>query len=501
MPRPFARPCRAVAALSLLATACSYPTDSSTGAWVKVHAPLPVLIRGSDTVLDAHVYVLEHGTDTVEVKNVEVVWATSDPQLLTITPLPGRRARVTGVNPGNVLITATAAAYESAKVGFDTLRVANPLEIDSVRPMKPDTIRLGGELTVYGVGAENADVMFIGSQSMILNSFTGSVNDTTGIGQRRFWVPFPTRSADSVTLIGNAIVSQIFNPIKVIDSVDIYDPNMTSPATIDIDLRPYGSGGTPKSIKDLIAFFNPALFAEEPRLALYRADWFRFATVHPDSAYTFLYIAPQLFLREQTFLSGPVTSATITTGGSWTYGSGRYRCKGWDFNPAEAPSAGFLVAFTKLPPGGADLVSLFIDRGQYELIVLHGYQSSLRPDRFEGNNTCDLADREFPQCDEAHRPHDALCRHAEHRQWLRDRLASLPRPRRRAAVGNGEARVEVGAAAGAEPERYRAVRDERPHVERAAHDPEERDHRRREQVAIGPAQSGRLLPGGTRLGG
>jgi hypothetical protein len=393
MPRPFAHRCRAVAALSLFAAACSYPTDSSSGAWVKVHSPVLFVIRGADTVLDAHVYQLEHGKDTVEIKNVEITWATSDPQLATVTPLPGRRARVTGVNPGDVLITATAAAFESATAGADTLHVANPLEIVAVTPQ---AVKYGEEVTVFGVGAEKADVVFLGSQPLILNPFVGGVNATTGLGYRNFWVPFPVRSHDSVTVIGNGIVSQIRNPILVDETKDLFDPNMASPATIDIDLYPYSTGPVAvPTFKDVIAFYNPALYAEEPRGVPFLADWFRFASTKIDSAYTIVYVAPQLFGREVTYLSGPVTAATIAVGGSWTYGSGHYRCKGWDFNPAESPTPGFQVAFTKLPPGGTDLVSLFADRGQYQLLVVHGYFSNLRPDRFEGNNTCDLADANF----------------------------------------------------------------------------------------------------------
>jgi hypothetical protein len=346
-------------------------------------------------VLDAHVYQVEHGKDTVEIKNVEITWASSDPQLVTVTPLQGRRARVTGVNPGDVIITATAAAFQSAAAGADTLHVANALEVFSVSPR---IVKYGQEVTVVGVGAENADVIFLGPQALIVNPFVGGVDTATGLGYRNFWVPFPVRSHDSVTVIGNAMVDQLFNPIAVDDTKDIFDPNMTSPATIDIDLHPYSPGTvTVPTFKDVIAFYNPALYAEEPRGVPFLADWFRFASAQPDSAFTIVYIAPQLFGREVTYLSGPVTAATLTVGGSWTYGSGHYRCKGWDFDPAEALSAGFQVAFTKLPPGGTDLVSLFADRGQYQLVIVHGYFASngLRPDRFEGNNTCDFADANF----------------------------------------------------------------------------------------------------------
>jgi hypothetical protein len=390
--RAFHPLCRAVALLSLLAAACSYPTDNSAGAWVTITAP-PLIIRGADTVLTAHVFLLEHGRDTVEVKNVEVTWTTGDPTLASITPLTSRTARVTGVNAGFVTITASAPTLQSSKPMALVLRVSNPLALDGI---SPDVVKYGEQLTVTGPGAENVDVLFLGSQALALNSFSSTKNDTLGTGTSSFWVPFPARSSDTITAIGNGVITGLRHPITVIDTMDLFDPNSSTPAVIDIDQRPYRNGSSPGTLPYYLAFFNPALYAEDPRTAPFRDDWFRFTTAHPDSAFTFVYVAPGLFGREATYLAAPVTASTLFTP-DWSYGSGHYNCKGNSFTPGEEFNNGFEVAFTRLPPGGVDLVSLFVDRGTYEVIIVGLYlaPNGTHPDRFGGANTCDLADSNF----------------------------------------------------------------------------------------------------------
>jgi len=389
MLRAFPARCRAAAALSLIAAACSYPTDNSAGAWVTIDTPTPVLSRGTDTVLTAHVYLLEHGKDTVEVKNIELTWSSGDPTLATVTALPGRTARVTGVNPGFVTITATAPALQSATASHLQLRISDPLSIDSVRPQ---SVRYGQELTVYGVGAQNVDALFLGSQSLILDQFfVGTIDTATGTSTRRFFVDFPTPArAESLVAIGNSFLAVSHDTMHVDITQDILDSSLTSPSHIDIDQHPYASTPT-------VAFFNPALYAEDPLTLPFKYDWFSFVTTHPDSAFTFIYIAPALVGRELTFLSAPVTAGTLASG-TWTYGSGHYNCKGWSFTPGEEPNGGYQVAFTRLPPGGVQFVSLFVDRGSYQLIVRHGYfpaNALTRPDKYAGDNTCDLADSNF----------------------------------------------------------------------------------------------------------
>src|SRR5439155_1636532 len=60
---------------------------------------------------------------------------------------------VVGVKSGNVIITAAAANFDKqARATADTLRVAAPLETDSLRPK---TTRYGEILSIYGVGVDS----------------------------------------------------------------------------------------------------------------------------------------------------------------------------------------------------------------------------------------------------------------------------------------------------------------------------------------------------------
>jgi hypothetical protein len=299
------------------------------------------------------------------------------------------------VNPGFVTITAAAPTLQSARASSLQLRVSNPLALDGVAP---ESVKYGQQLTVTGPGADHVDVLFLGPQVLALNNLSPTHNDTLGTGTSSFWVPFPARSSDTITAIGNGIVTGLTHRIVVDNTMDLYDPNSSTPAVINIDLRPFKTDfnkGNP--FAEVLAFLNPALYAEEPTTAPFGDDWFRFTTAHPDSAVTFVYVASGLFGRELTFLAAPVTASTLTTP-TWTYGSGHYNCKGYSFTPGEELNAGFQVAFTKLPPGGVDLVSLFVDRGNYEMVVARAYlvaNKDTHPDRFAGANTCDIADSNF----------------------------------------------------------------------------------------------------------
>jgi hypothetical protein len=217
------------------------------------------------------------------------------------------------------------------------------------------------------------------------------VDTATGTSTRRFFVEFPQPArAESIVAIGNSFLAVSHEAVNVDITQDILDSSATSPSHINIDQHPYPAN-------PVVAYYNPALYAEDPLTLPFKYDWFSFVTAHPDSAYTFIYIAPGLVGRELTFLSAPVTAGTLVSG-DWTYGSGHYHCKSWPFTPGEEPSAGFEVAFTRLPPGGAQFVSLFVDRGAYQLFVLRGYgtaNQSSRPDKYAGDNTCDLADSNF----------------------------------------------------------------------------------------------------------
>src|SRR5207245_6307758 len=90
-------------------------------------------------------------SDTVDVPNVVFDWSSKKALFATVRRDTGSSAIVTGVNSGAVGIVAQAANFNKAGEGDLTIRVANPLEIDSVRPR---IAQFGEVLRVYGIGVD-----------------------------------------------------------------------------------------------------------------------------------------------------------------------------------------------------------------------------------------------------------------------------------------------------------------------------------------------------------
>ena len=70
---------------------------------------------------------------------------------------------VTGVNSGQIGINARAVAFEKAQSASFMLRVANPVEIDSIRP---NLVRFGDTVTVYGVGVDSIFFVQLGPATL-----------------------------------------------------------------------------------------------------------------------------------------------------------------------------------------------------------------------------------------------------------------------------------------------------------------------------------------------
>src|SRR5881409_1453547 len=98
------------------------------------------------------------GTDTLPITNVAFAFGTGSSTTATVQNDGGGSATVTGVNSGNVHITARAISFEQAPEGDLLLRVSNPLEVDSVRP---SPVRFGDTMTVYGVGVDSIFIAFL----------------------------------------------------------------------------------------------------------------------------------------------------------------------------------------------------------------------------------------------------------------------------------------------------------------------------------------------------
>ena len=74
---------------------------------------------------------------------------SDNPTLATLTTKDNKTTLATGVNSGVVQIRAVATGFQGAAPAAFPLRVANPLEIDS---MRPSVVRYGEKVTMYGWG-------------------------------------------------------------------------------------------------------------------------------------------------------------------------------------------------------------------------------------------------------------------------------------------------------------------------------------------------------------
>lgn len=351
--------------------------------YVAVAAPAPVLLRGSAADLAATVWIRRGDADSVQVKNAELVWTTSDPQLATVSTLDGASARVTGVNPGIVEIRALAPGYEGAEPGLFQLRVANPLEIDSI---SPDTVRYGELLTAYGVGVGSLFFAGLGNGTLGIDSLAVA-GDPAGLGARAFWVAYPA-SSGHLFAAGSGQIVAAPEPTVVLPW-DVYEPNQTAPATIALD------GPAPYPPVPAIRFYNPALAFEDLRGAAFGYDWYRFTTAVPQTAYTFFILAPALRGTHGSYMTGDAGASAGAT--AWRLGPGMYDCKGYELRLPVAPSDSVIISLGRLPAGSVDLVSAYLQQGRYAMIVGEGYQTApgIPADRFEENDLCDFADENF----------------------------------------------------------------------------------------------------------
>jgi hypothetical protein len=366
--------------------ACSDTTEAVDQTYVTIASPSPVVLRGSQIELTARLWTRTSGGDSVEVPNAELVWSTDDPTLATLTPKDNNTTVATGVNSGIVQIRAVATGFQGSSPAGFPLRVSNPLEIDSMRPL---TVHYGDKVTMYGVGV---NTLFLGSlQGAALLPDTFSVaSGAGGVSQLSFWVPPPASSGHAVVLSPGQIV--VASDSMTVVRQDLFEPNETSPSTIDLTATPYPT--VPQ-----VRFYNPALaFESRVRADSLGVDWYRLAGAAAGSDLTFIFMAPTFQNAHLTFLASPVnTSDSVATPG-WTIGSGLYYCKDHQFKVKEQPADSLIIALKNVPAGSMDLISLFFVTGRYGLAVVSGYLTTnpaIGPDRFEENDNCEFADRNF----------------------------------------------------------------------------------------------------------
>jgi hypothetical protein len=322
----------------------------------------------------------------VEVRNAELVWSTDDPTLASLTPGDNHTAVATGVNPGLVQIRAVATGFQGAVPAAYSLRVSNPLEIDS---MRPSVVRYGEKLTMYGVGVSTLFFANLQGATLIPDTFSVAAG-AGGVGELSFWVPPPASSGHTFVLSPGQLV--ISPDSTTVLRRDLFEPNETGPSLIDLTATPFPS-------VPAVRFFNPALaFEDRIRADSLGIDWYRFNGAGAGSDLTFIFTAPSFKGAHLSFLASPVASPDLAAPPPWSIGSGLYYCKGAAFKAEERPSDSLVVALKAVPAGAMDLISLYAVSGRYGLAVIQGYYTtnpSIAADRLEENDNCEFADLNF----------------------------------------------------------------------------------------------------------
>ncbi len=384
--------------LALGGATCAFPTDKSDAVFVSLESPARVVLRGQDMDVYARAWRVV-GIDTQQIANVDFVFTTGSATIARVEKSCCGYATVTGVNSGTVDIVARAVAFEQAGQADLVLRVANPLEIDSVRP---STVRYGEILTVYGVGVDSMFLASLGGVNLIEYPFS-RLRDSLGLGQMSFWVPPPAHS-DQLFYLGAGVFGTDTALTDVLKA-DVYEPNDTAASVINLDL----GGPWPGTILAPLLFTNPALaFEPVDRAVSAGIDWFRFNTTDTTRALTFFITYPSFgdTAATRTFL---LDSLYYLAGGAGApvekffgrdsadfVGSDFFRCKGIEFRPVQLPRESTTVALRSLPSHGLHIVTFFSRPQRYGLTVAAGYftaDARIRPDAFEENDMCHYADR------------------------------------------------------------------------------------------------------------
>ncbi|MGH7510908.1 MAG: hypothetical protein ACREMZ_15765 [Gemmatimonadales bacterium] len=373
-------------ALVVALAACSDTTEAVNQTFVSISSPSPVLLRGDQIDLTARLWTRTSPGDSVEVRNAELVWATDDPTLATLTAKDNNTTVATGVNSGMVQIRAVATGFQGSTPAAFTLRVSDPVEIDSIRP---STVHYGEKVTLYGVGVNQLLFASLEGAALLPDTFSVSAG-AGGISQLSFWVPPPAKSGHTIALSSGQVV--IATDSTSVVPRDLYEPNEDSPSTLDLGLNPFPPLPT-------VRFYNPALsFENRARADSLGIDWYRFTGVTQGDDLTFIFMAPTFKNAHLTFLGSAVNNADSVATPGWTIGSGLYYCKDHAFKVEEQPADSLIIALKNVPAGAMDMVSLYFVSGRYGLAVVNGYLTSnpkIGPDRLEENDNCEFADRNF----------------------------------------------------------------------------------------------------------
>src|SRR2546427_422275 len=373
-----------IVGISAVVAMCVYPTEHDSSVHVDL-THIAILLRGNDTAATATAWRILGAADSQPIPNVVFTWSSSNSSVATVDDA----GHIVGITSGTVVIRAAARNFDKGQLAAaDTIRVAAPLEIDSV---VPDTARYGQVVTVFGPGVDKIVLASMKGAFFLYPYPFSAQHDTTGYGQQKYWIPPPAES-DRITFIGNGVVTASPDSTHVLKR-DVYEPNETAPHRFDLDgPRPFPYPGT---AYNLLLVYNPALFFEPlKRGDTLGVDWYRFG--HSTARdLTIILTAPAVHGTFSTFVTDSLawTGTTYALGpDSWTVGPGSHACHGRGFAPHEANGDSTIVAFKNASAGALHAITIYRQAASYGMAVLDGYASELPADAHEDDNSCNAAD-------------------------------------------------------------------------------------------------------------
>ena len=383
----------AVVLAVLAGVTCSFPTDESNQVFVTITLSAPLVVQGGEITAHGHAF-RNTASGPVAVTDVDFQWSVSNDSIARVVNAGRGVATITGVNAGLVHLVAKAAVYANSTSKDSVIRVARALEIDSIRP---DSVRYGGRITVYGVGINSIFLPELGGVQIVPDTFSFK-GDPNGLGHMQFWVP-PPATSDLFFGFGPGVFASAAETTFVADS-DIFEPNDTAPARIDIDST------NPIPQLPAIRFYNPALDYEAlDRGLTIGFDWYRFAQADTTQPFTLIFDAAGKGSDTVTFTI--LTDTIGYTTGNYFYGdsawavgpsAGLFTCRAYGYFMPMAPSDSFIVVLRNLTRPSVQLFSEYTQSGRYGLEIIRGAVSTdprIGPDHFTPNEICNQADANF----------------------------------------------------------------------------------------------------------
>lgn len=370
----------ALVLMSALLVECGFPTDQSGEVFVTIEAPATVVVRGQTLVLHGAAWQQRGSGSPVRIVGATLDWTPDQPSIASLTAREDGSALLTGINSGTVRVRAIARDYRDARPATLDVRVANTVEIDSVRPR---TVRYGGQVTVYGVGLGHIAQVTLGETALIPDSASFS-GDPDAAGRQRFWVPYPAVSGRVLATAVEGFSAPAAEVTEVVPRT-VYFSSDSSPAAIHLD-NTLDSGA--------VLFYNPAL------------------GLTPEGGGNLLHLLPADPTRPLTIsvsTTAPVVTSMVPlvapavpvgTESYWNLGTATAQCgagvltiaPGLDFGPRPATVA---RSFQQTPPEGLILRVDGASPGRFAVRVTDGFPAAdprILPDRFEENDSCVAAD-------------------------------------------------------------------------------------------------------------